>query len=161
MQSGCVWLHINTLSRVTLSCQILCYKYKGFTCSYWHIRLSQLFLKEIISITSCSSAPQGCNLYSSVPSLLFIPFQLNILKKPMEINKHTHNIVSKWKSETLHSMGITQDFTWAIVYSYFMPHVLQSSFCSIPHRTKWVSLLFSLHSSFKTFFFLNEVMPGP
>lgn len=109
MQSGYVWLHINTLSRVTLSCQVLYYKNKGFTCSYWHIRHSQLFLKEIISITSCSSSPQGFNLYSSVPSLLFIPYQLNIKKKSMEINKQTHNIVSKWKSEPLHSTGITQD----------------------------------------------------
>lgn len=97
MQSGCVWLHINTLSRVTLFCQILYYKNKGFTYSYWHIRLSQLFLKEIISITSCTSPPQGCNLYSSVPSLLFIPSQLNI-KKIRKLRNTNTKLHESWES---------------------------------------------------------------
>lgn len=75
----------------------------------------------------------------------------------MEISKHTHNIVSKWKSEALHSMCTTQDFAWAIAYSSFMPHILQTGFCSVP-----CGFLFFL---FSTSFILQnnlffEVMSG-
>lgn len=122
------WLHINTLSRVTLFCQILYYKNKGFTCSYWHIRLSQLFLKEIISMTSCTSPLQGGSLYSSVPSLLFIPSQLNIKKIRKLRNTDTKlcEVGSMWEAKALYITGITQDFSWSVAHSYCMPQVPQT-----------------------------------
>lgn len=135
MQSGYVWLHLNTLSRVSLSCHILCYKNKGFTCSYWHIRLSQLFLKEIIFINSCTSPLQGCNLYSSVPSLLFISSQLNIKKISKSINTHTQNCVkvgSNWKASTFHSTGINYTGLFLSRSSHLL--YARTPSCSIPWR---------------------------
>ena len=145
MQSGCIWLRINTLSRVTLSCQFLYHKNKGFVCSYWHIRFSQLFLKEIISITSCTSSPQRWNLYGSVPSLRFIHSQLNIIKIEKLINIHIkfwNGIESKWKLRILTA--------WVSHRTLLVAQIL---FIVDNKSYRWALLLyhgglcFSLHSS--------------
>lgn len=58
---------------------------------------------------------------------------------------------SKWKAKALHSMGITQDFAWAVAHSYCLPQVLQTSFYSVSCR-----FLFSTSLTLQKCFFMKS-----